>query len=155
LQGSRRAIAADSVTFAAVRASSTVVLAVVALAACGSDDERQNALRPPAPINVTAAIDDQRVRVSPRTFGAGPVVFVISNQSGVPQELTFETDEIAGGAGGIRRSSGRIGARTTGTMKVDVREGTYSLTASAGGIRAAAIEVSAPRPSAQDALLQP
>jgi hypothetical protein len=131
------------------------VLAVVALAACGGDDERENALRPASPINVTAAIDDRQVRVSPRTFGAGPVVFVISNQSGVPQQLTLETDEINGGGGGIQRSSGPIIARGTGTMKVDVREGTYRLSTSSGGVRAAAVEVSAARPSSQDDLLLP
>ena len=131
------------------------MLAVVAFAACGSDDERENALRPAAPINVTAAIDDRRVRVSPRSFGAGPVVFVISNQSGVPQEVTFETDEINGGAGGIRRTSAPIIARGTGTLKVDVREGTYRLSTSGDDIRPAAVEVSRPRPSAQNELLQP
>ena len=131
------------------------MLAVVALAACGSDDERQNELRPPAPINVTAAIDDQRVRISPRSFGAGPVVFVISNQSGVPQEVTLETDEINGSTGGIRRTSAPIIARGTGTMKVDVPEGTYRLSTSADGIRPAAIEVAAQRPSSQNQLLLP
>jgi hypothetical protein len=132
-----------------------VVLAVVALAACGSDDERENALRPPAPINVTAAIDDRRVRVSPRSFGAGPVVFVISNQSALAQEVTLETDELAGNGGGIRRSSSPIAARSTGTLKVDVPEGTYRLGTRSEEIRPAAVEVTEPRPSAQDALLQP
>jgi hypothetical protein len=131
------------------------VLGVVALAACGSDDERENVLRPPAPINVTAAIDDRRVRVSPRSFGAGPVVFVISNRSGLAQEVTLETDEIAGDSGGIRRSSGPITARSTGTLQVDVEEGTYRLATSSEEIRPAAVEVTEPRPSAQDALLQP
>ena len=125
------------------------------LSACGDDGDRENALRPPAPINVTAAIDGDRIRVSPRTFGAGPVVFVISNQSGDVQQLTFETDELGGDAGGIQRSTGDIATRSTGTLQVDVREGTYRLSASAGGIRPAAVEVSAPRRSAQNELLQP
>jgi hypothetical protein len=132
-----------------------VVLVAAALAGCGDDNDRDNSLRPPAPINVAAAIDDQRVRVSPRSFGAGPVVFIISNQSGLPQEVTFETDELGGDSGGIRRSSGPIAARSTGTLKVDAREGTYRLGVSSAGIRAAAVEVSEPRPSAQNELLQP
>jgi hypothetical protein len=155
LQRTRRARAANSVTFAAVRARSAAVLAVVAFAACGSDDERENTLRPPAPINVTAAIDDQRVRVSPRSFGAGPVVFVISNQSGAPQELTLETDELGGDSGGIQRSSGPIAARSTATLKVDVGEGTYRLATAGDGIRPAALEVSTARRTSQNDLLLP
>jgi hypothetical protein len=139
-----------------VRARRHAVLAAAALAAgasaCGADEERENALRPPAPINVTAAIDAERVRVSPQSFGAGPVVIVISNQSGTPQEVTFETDEIDGDAGGIRRSTGPIAARGTGTLKVDPREGSYMLAASTRGIRPARVAVSAPRESAQDRL---
>ena len=125
------------------------------LSACGSDDSYENALRPPAPINVTAAIDGERVRVSPQSFGAGPVVFVISNQSGLAQEVTFETDELGGSQGGIRRSAGPIAPRSTGTLKVDARQGTYRLSTSSQGVRAASVEVSEPRPSAQDELLQP
>jgi hypothetical protein len=132
----------------------TAVLAAGA-AGCGGDEERENALRPAAPINVSAAIDGERVRVSPRSFGAGPVVFVISNQSGLAQEVTFETDEIGGETGGIRRSTGPIEARSTGTLKVDARKGTYRLSTSSRGIRPAAVEVGEARPSAQDALLQP
>jgi hypothetical protein len=135
------------------------VIALAALAAaclgCGAEEDYENRPRPAAPINVTAAIDQGRIRVSPQSFGAGPVVFVISNQSGVPQEVTFETDEIDGSTGGIRRTSAPIIARGTGTMKVDVPEGTYQLSASAGGVRPAAVEVTTERRSAQDQLLQP
>jgi hypothetical protein len=132
-------------------------VAAVALAGCSSDGEpgHANKPRPPAPINVTAAIDSERVRVSPRRFGSGPVVFIISNQSGAPQTVTFETDEIGGDAGGIRRSTREIAARSTGDLKVDPPEGTYRLSASAGGITPAAVEVGARRRSAQNELLQP
>jgi hypothetical protein len=134
------------------------VLAAAALTAgagaCGGDEGYENRPRPPAPINVTAAIDDE-VRVSPPTFGAGPVVFIISNQSSSAQEVTFETDELAGSTGGIRRSTGPIDPRSTGQLKVDARQGTYSLSASTRRIAPASIRVSRPRPSAQDELLQP
>jgi hypothetical protein len=132
-----------------------IVCALATLAGCGADDDYENALRPPAPINVTAAIGSDRVRVSPKSFGAGPVVFIVSNQSGAPQELTFETNELGGRTGGIRRSSRPIPARSTGTLKVDAREGTYTLAASSQGIRAAAVEVTERRRSSQDELLLP
>jgi hypothetical protein len=104
---------------------------------------------------VTAAIDDERVRVSPPTFGAGQVTFVISNASRSPQRVTFETDEIAGSQGGITRSTDEIAPRSTRQLQADPREGTYRLGVGTRSIRAARIEVSAPRPSAQDRLLQP
>jgi hypothetical protein len=134
-----------------------VLVAAVLLAGCGEDEtaDYQNKPRPPAPINVTAAIDNERVRVSPGFFGSGPVVFIISNQSTSPQTVTFETDEIGGSSGGIQRSTPEIAARSTGQLKVDPPEGTYRLSASSSSIRPAAIEVGERRESAQDELLQP
>jgi hypothetical protein len=132
------------------------LVAVVLLAGCGDDRaDYQNKPRPPAPINVTAAIDGDRVRVSPGAFGSGPVVFIISNQSGAAQTVTFETDEIGGDTGGITRSTREIAARSTAQLKVDPPEGTYRLSASASDIRPAEIEVGARRESAQNELLQP
>ena len=122
---------------------------------CSEEGSYENALRPPSPINVTAAIDDERVRISPRTFGGGPVVFVISNQSAAAQRVTFETDELGGSEGGIRRTSRRLAPGSTGQLQVDAREGSYRVSVSTGNIEPAAVEVSERRPSAQDELLQP
>ena len=143
-------------TFAGVRLT-LVLIAGILVAGCGSEGtaDYQNKPRPPAPINVTAAIDTDRVRVSPVEFGSGPVVFIISNQSGAPQTVTFETDELGGDSGGIQRSTREIASRSTAQLKVDPPEGTYTLSASEGGIRPAAIEAGARRPSAQNELLQP
>jgi hypothetical protein len=133
------------------------LVAVLVLVGCGEDDsvEYGNKPRPPAPINVTAAIDSDRVRVSPRSFGSGPVVIIISNQSGAPQTVTFETNEIGGKSGGIQRSTQEIAARSTGQLKVDPPEGTYLLSTDAADIAPAELEVGARRASAQDDLLQP
>jgi hypothetical protein len=140
-----------------VRVGRVVVVAVLAVgaAACGADSDYQNKPRPPSPINVTAAIDGSHVRVSPGTFGAGPVVFIISNQSSAAQKVTFETDELGAAHGGIRASSGTIGPRSTGQLKVDAREGSYTLSASGGDITPANVEVSKRRRSAQNDLLLP
>ena len=126
---------------------------LLGLAGCGSEDTSENALRPPAPINVTAAVHEDRVRASPRAFGAGPVVFVIANESGAPRRLTFETDDLGGDAG-ITRSTREIPDGSTGTLKVDPGQGTYLLSAG-DGVEGVAIEVGAPRPSSQDELLLP
>ena len=136
----------------------TLAAAVLVAGLAGCRDDRadhQNQPRPPAPINVTAAIDDDRVRVSPGRFGSGPVVFIISNQSTAAQRVTFETDEIGGSSGGIQRSTREIAARSTAQLKVDPPEGTYRLSASSGSVRPAAIEVGSRRESAQNELLQP
>jgi hypothetical protein len=139
----------------AVRVLLVVVLAV-GLVSCGADADYANKPRPPAPISVTAAIDGTRVRVSPPSFGAGPVVFIVSNQSGAPQKLTFETDEVGGTKnGGIKRSTGTIEERSTAQLKVDPREGTYKLSASGGNVAPATVEVGAPRKSSQNDLLLP
>ena len=133
------------------------LVVLILLVGCGEDDaaEYGNKPRPPALINVTAAIGSDRVRVSPRAFGSGPVVIIISNQSGTPQTVTFETDEIGGDSGGIQRSTPEIAARSTGQLQVDPPEGTYRLSASAGDITPAALRVGERRPSAQNELLQP
>jgi hypothetical protein len=133
------------------------LVVLILLVGCGEDDaaEYGNKPRPPAPINVTAAIDSDRVRVSPRAFGSGPVVIIISNQSGAPQTVTFETDEIGGDSGGIQRSTPEIAARSTGQLQVDPPEGTYRLSASTGDITPASLRVGERRPSAQNELLQP
>jgi hypothetical protein len=146
---------------AAVRRGERLVavgmLAVVTGAAgCGGGSNTfANKPRPPAPITVTAAIDKGRVRVSPTKFGAGPITVIVSNQSGAPQDVTFETNEVGGTAAGIRKSAGPVADQDTATLQVDPREGTYQLSVKSRSIRPAAITVGKPRPSSQDQLLQP
>jgi hypothetical protein len=138
-----------------VEAVSAAALLAAGLGACGGGEDYANKPRPPSPITVTAAIDDDEVRISPGTFGAGPVVILISNQSDAAQNVTFETDELGAATGGIRRSTGTIAPLSTGQLKVDAPEGTYTLSASAGGVAPAVVEVSKRRKSAQDELLLP
>lgn len=137
----------------------TTALAIAALAAaaagCGGGDEYENRPRPATPINVTAAVSDARVSVSPRTFGAGPIVMIVSNQTTSPQTVTIETQELGGSQPGLKRSTSPIGPRSTSTLKIDVREGTYQVSTRKGGIEPATLEVGKPRKSAQDELLQP
>ncbi len=137
---------------------SLVILAGAAVlapgAACGtSPRERGSAVRPPTPIVVTAAIDDDGVRVSPRRFGAGPIDLIATNLSGRARVLTLATDEIGGPTGGIEQSTGEIGPGDTARLQADLRCGRYAVTVDRG--RGAALRVGAPRPSAQDELMQP
>jgi hypothetical protein len=126
-----------------------------AVAGCGGGEDYANRPRPATPINVTAAITDERVSVSPNTFGAGPIVIIVSNQTTERQTLTIETEELGGSQPGLRTSSRPIAPRGTGTLKLDVRQGTYAVSTRGRGIEPATVEVGKPRKSAQDELLQP
>jgi hypothetical protein len=125
------------------------------IAACGAPAEDPNADRPAASINVTAAIIDGRIELSPRTVGAGPIRLLVTNQTDAPRTVTLETDEVGGSQPGIRRSTSAIVPRGVATLQADLREGAYRVSADGGGIAAVAIKVGAPRPSAQGDLLQP
>ena len=128
---------------------------ITTMVACGGEEDYKNNPRPPAPINFTAAILNQKVSVSPQRFGAGPIVLVISNQSSSAQAVTFQTEELGGSEPGRTFSTTPINPRGTATLKVDVREGDWKLGTKDGAIRAAAVLVGRERASAQNKLLQP
>jgi hypothetical protein len=134
---------------------SVLLIAVLALAGCGGGQQRENNLRPAAPVTLTGAIHENGVQVSPASFGAGTIVLVVSNQSGKPQTLTFETDELGGPTGGRRASSPEIAPSATGRLTIEAREGVYSVHVADRAIRAARVNVGPPRKSAQDQLLLP
>jgi hypothetical protein len=129
--------------------------ALLAIVGCGGGGDYANKPRPPAPINVTAAITNSRVSVSPHRFGAGPIVLIISNQSSTAQKVTFETDELGGTQPGNKFNTTPINPRGTATLKVDVREGDWKLSTGDSAIRAADVSVGRERKTAQGDLLQP
>jgi hypothetical protein len=132
-----------------------LMAATLALAGCGSDADYANDPRPPSPINVTAAITEDKITVSPQEFGAGPIVLIIANETQEPQRVTLETDELAGKQGGIKQSTAPINPDGTATLKVDVRQGEYQLSTDGAGVQAAHVTVGKKRESAQNDLLQP
>jgi hypothetical protein len=130
---------------------------IAVLAGCGSDDSADyaNEARPPTPIVVSASIGSDRVSVSPRRFGAGPVTLIVTNQTGQSREITLETDEIGGSAPGIEQNSGPINPGDTASLKADLTRGTYRVAVDDRGIDAARLNVGKQRASAQNELLQP
>jgi hypothetical protein len=125
--------------------------AALGIAGCG-DEDHVNHERPPASINVTAAIADGGIQVSPRRFGAGPIRLIVSNQTAAAQELTFET---GGDGSGTTQTTAPISPDGTATLEVDATEGDYVISTGERRIRPTAVAVGAPRPSAQNELLQP
>lgn len=127
--------------------AATVGVAMLGATGCGEDDF-ENEPRPPAPIEITAAIDDRSVNVSPGTFGAGLVTITISNQTDEPTRLLLEgptdaesTDIVPGG---------------TGAIKTALEEGEYEASADSDlGIRSQSLKVGPERESSQNDLLLP
>lgn len=133
-----------------------LVLGAAALASgCGEEDDYENRPRPPAPIVISASIADDRVSVSPRAFGAGPITLIVTNQTQAAQKLVLETDEIGGSGPGIEQQTGPISPGDTASLKADLGKGTYRVAVNGRGIAEAALDVGDPRKSAQDDLLQP
>ena len=120
----------------------------VGVSGCGEDDFENNP-RPPSPVELTAAIDDNSVTVAPTDPAAGLVVITISNQTEEPTELVL--------TGPSDTSSGEIPPRGTGSIKVALEEGDYRVTTSAaeGVITPGGLSVGPPGESSQNDLLLP
>ena len=89
-------------------AAAGLLVAAIVAAGCGSEDF-PNDPRPPAPVELSAKVDNRKVTVVPDRIGAGLASFTISNQSEDAVQLTFDgpnsaaTDEIpAGGLGQVQ-----------------------------------------------------
>jgi len=121
-----------------------------AVAACGEDDFENNP-RSSSPIELTALISDNAVKVSPSTaaaVGAGLVTVTISNQSQDAAALVLE--------GPTDASSDEIPAGGTGSMKTTLEEGDYVVTAGANSRAGeSGLAVGPERESAQNELLLP
>jgi hypothetical protein len=137
------------------RAGAVAIAGALALAGagCGSTEERPNRPRPPVRIVITGSISADRVSISPRRFGAGPISLIVANLTDTPQRVTLET---AGRTRpGIRRRTAPIDPRDTAELRADLITGRYTIHVTGAGIRAATLRVSGRRPSAQNDLLQP
>ena len=138
-----------------VRTTTAVLAAISALAACGSDPDYANEPRPPTPINISAAITDDQITVSPRRFGAGPVVLLIANETGQAQRVTVESDELGAKTPGIKQQTAPINPQGTATLKIDMAKGRYMVTVDDDAIEQTTVRVGRDRGSSSDQLLTP
>src|SRR4051794_21869492 len=129
--------------------------AALLLGGCGAESDYKNNPRPPSPITITAAINGDRVQVSPQRFGAGPVTLVVTNQTRRSADLVIETDNSGSGQAGIRQRTGPINPQGTASLKADLAQGRYTVKVRTGQIRPARLVVGKERASAQNELLQP
>jgi hypothetical protein len=142
MRGARRASRRGRLAVLAVPAT----LAAVLVAGCGAKDFPNNP-RPPAPIEVSARVDSQRVQISPNKFGAGLVNFTVANLSGSPVRFNV--------SGPTNGSTVEIQPGAPDYLKMKLEEGTYRATASKAKIRPATIKVGPERKSSQNDLLLP
>jgi hypothetical protein len=131
------------------------MVATLVVAGCGGGSDYKNRPRPPAPINITASVSNAGIAVSPTSFGAGPIVLIVTNQTGASQEVTFESNELGASKPGVTQTTEPINPRGTGQLQVDVTEGRYRVRAANADIAPATITVGPERQSAQNQLLQP
>lgn len=134
------------------------LLGVLATASLGCDTEKhQNALRPPAPIVLSAAITPERISVSPRRVGAGPVTLVFTNLTGSSQQVTFESAGAPGSTSrpGIRQQTAPINPDDTATLKATVEPGRYRVRVAGDAVAPATLLIGPERPSAQNDLMLP
>jgi hypothetical protein len=133
-------------------ASATVAIAV-ALAGCGGGKDFANKPRPPVPLQLTGVITKQKVTISPRRVGAGPVVITVSNQTGQSRTLTLDGN-------GIQEQVGPINPLDTAQLQKTLKPGKYKVTAgseaaSSSLISPATLVIGKERESASDKVLLP
>ena len=138
-------------------------MAVTALlvSACGSTGGKSAAmLRPASPVNLSVYVSDSRISVSPTSVGAGPVVFVVTNQSGHSEALA-----VSDGSRTLA-STAPINPQGTTQVTVNLTSGTYTVATAAHGandaqrsvqssVAAARFHVGRPRPNSSNQVLQP
>ena len=127
----------------------------LALAACGEDDF-ENEARPPVPVQRTGVITEEKVTVSPKEVGAGPVVITVSNQTDASHTVTLESSD----GGTIREQVGPINPLDTATLQRTLDTGSYTVSAGseaavAREITPATLTIGEARKSGSDELLLP
>src|SRR5205807_9871456 len=108
---------------------------------CGGGGTYKNAQRPPAPLNITASVSSGGIAVSPSSFGAGPIVLIVTNQTGASQEITFESNELGASKPGVTQTTEPINPRGTGQLTVNVTQGRYRVRAGNADIAPAQLNV--------------
>jgi hypothetical protein len=146
-----------------IRTIGILATASLAVSACGSTGgSAATKSRPPSPVNLTVYVSDSKVSVSPSSVGAGPVVFIVTNQARHAVSLAIER---SGTAHSIA-STAPINPQGTATVSVDFKPGDYTIATAPHGttdaslaqpssIRSAAIHIGRERNSSGSDLLQP
>jgi hypothetical protein len=137
-----------------------LALSALAVSGCGATSSGATTPRPPAPVNVTVYIDNSSVSISPSSVGAGPVVFIITNQASQAESLSI----LRSGSSGrpLANTEAPINPQATDQLTVNfTSQGNYSVSTATGdagstsSIKAATIHVGGTRSSSDNQVLQP
>ena len=137
-----------------------LVAGALALAACGSSGgTAASRPAPPNPLGVSVLITNARVVASPASFGAGPVLFTVTNQARGSQSLRIDR-----GHGARVADTAPLNPEGSTQVSVIFHKGRYTLSAGSRGrantqlgrrIRPQTIVVGRSRPSSGSTLLSP
>ena len=138
-----------------------MAITAVSVTACGSTGGKSAAfLRPPSPVNLSVYISDSRISVSPASVGAGPIVFIVTNQASHAEALA-----VSRGSHTLAATA-PINPQGTTQVTVNTRPGRYTIGAARPGVNDAQLTQSSPiapatirvgrkRPSSSNQVLQP
>jgi hypothetical protein len=136
---------------------------VLVVSACGSSGGKlPTASTPPSPVNLAVYVNDSRVSVSPASVGAGPVVFVVTNQASHAESLAIS----AAGRSQPLASTAPINPQGTTQVSVDFKPGDYTIATAPHGstdaslsqpssIRSASVHVGRKRSSSGNDVMEP
>jgi hypothetical protein len=119
---------------------------------CGGGDFK-NKPRPAVPEELTGVIQQDKVTVSPNSFGAGPVLITISNQTKDAHTVTLEGDT-------VKERVGPVNPEDTATIQKTLPQGTYEVRAGSAvavpkEIQPATLKVGRERRDSNNRLLLP
>jgi hypothetical protein len=130
-----------------IRTIGIVAAGTLALAGCGSaGGESPSQPRPPTAVNLTVYVNDARVSVSPTSVGAGPVVFIVTNQASQAEALAISSS----GDSQPLVSTAPINPQGTTQLQLSFKPGIYTIATAPRGRTEA--ELSRPSPIAPASL---
>jgi hypothetical protein len=130
------------------------VLAAAGLTGCGriDQDDKPSGARPPVTLQVSAALTDRGVELSPDRVGGGPIRLVISNQSS--KAIPVATLKRASGGGTGRATRLPIEQGGVAVIQANVTRGSWRLDVGSG-FDAGRLRVAKERQSGDGELLLP
>jgi hypothetical protein len=125
----------------------------VTAAGCGGSSDFKNDPRPPAPVQLTGVIRDDKLTVSPNRVGAGPIIIFISNQTQRAHTVTLDGVDTRDTVGPVNPLDAAKIQQTLKQGKYTVKAG--STQATAHEIAPATLSVGPPRNDSSNKVLLP
>ncbi|HEX3832082.1 MAG TPA: hypothetical protein VHW04_08935 [Solirubrobacteraceae bacterium] len=147
-----------------IRTIVAVGASALAVTACGSaGGKAASRAGAPAPVNLTVYVNDSRISVSPQVVGAGPVIFIVTNQASHSEALAITRGPASSHP---LASTAPINPQGTTQVSVDFKPGDYTIATTAHGrtdaqlsrpssIAPASLHIGRKRASSSNSLLQP